>query len=203
MMDYKQLVRDGYDTISYNYRDDRGGGMTSDYAGWLGELTPLLARGTPVLDLGCGCGVPATQILSHDFEVTGVDISPVQIRRARQLAPEAHFICADMAEVDFPAGSFVAVVSFYAIIHLPLEEQPALFAKLSGWLRPGGYLMATVGHSAWTGMEENWLGAPMYWSHADAQTYQAWLTDLGFHIVWTRFIPEGDSGHSLILARRE
>jgi hypothetical protein len=58
-----------------------------------------------------------------------------------------------------PAGSLAAVVSFYAIIHLPVEEQPALFAHIYRWLRPGGYLLATVGHRAWTGTEEEWLGA--------------------------------------------
>jgi len=43
----------------------------------------------------------------------------------------------------------------------------------------------------------------MYWSHADEATYVKWMTQAGFDVQWTRFIPEGDSGHSLILARRK
>ena len=168
----------------------------------MAELIPLLDENDPVLDLGCGCGVPATAILAERFSVTGIDISPVQVERARRLVPAAKFFCQDMSEADFPAGSFRAIVSFFAIIHVPVEEQPGILRKLSSWLRPGGYLLATVGTRAWTGMEDNWLGAPMYWSHADRDTYLAWLRQAAFDVLWTRFIPEGDSGHTLLLAKR-
>jgi SAM-dependent methyltransferase len=108
-----------------------------------------------------------------------------------------------MSQVEFPPESFTAVVSFLAIIHVPVEEQPGIFRTLSRWLRPGGYLLATVGTRAWTGTEENWHGAPMYWSHADRATYLAWLREAGFDVFWTRFIPEGTSGHTLLLAKRD
>jgi SAM-dependent methyltransferase len=129
----------------------------------------------------------------------------VQIERAKELVPRAKFICADMTEIDFPAQTFAAVVSFYAIIHVPLAEQRSLFTKLYHWLKPEGYLLASVGSKAWTGTEEDWLGvsgAKMYWSRADAATYRHWLRATGFNICWTRFIPEGSGGHELILARK-
>ncbi|MCP4427862.1 MAG: class I SAM-dependent methyltransferase, partial [Chloroflexi bacterium] len=56
-MDAKEIVRRGYDAISYNYRTDDGRNMPSDYAGWLAELTPLLPKEAAILELGCGCGV--------------------------------------------------------------------------------------------------------------------------------------------------
>jgi hypothetical protein len=65
--------------------------------------------------------------------------------------------------------------------------------------------MMTVGCTEWTGTEDNWLGVPdatMYWSHTDATTYESWLVENDFTICWTRFIPEGDDGHTLILARK-
>jgi cyclopropane fatty-acyl-phospholipid synthase-like methyltransferase len=163
---------------------------------------PLLQDGDPVLDLGCGCGIPATALLANRFSVTGVDLSPVQVERARQLVPTARFYCADMMEIDLPAASFAAIVSFFAIIHVPVEEQPGLFKKLHDWLRPGGYLLATVGAGAWTGVAEDWYGAPMYWSHTDRDTYVEWLERTGFQVRWTRFIPEGTGGHTLLLAAR-
>lgn len=64
--------------------------------------------------------------------------------------------------------------------------------------------MATVGSTAWTGSEDHWLnvaGTTMYWSHADAPTYLVWLTESGFIVHWTRFIPEGGGGHTLVLAQ--
>ncbi len=104
----------------------------------------MLDDGDAVLDLGCGCGVPATAMLAERFSVTGVDISPVQIERARRLVPAGRFQCEDMTRVEFPLESFAAIVSFLAIIHVPVEEQPALLRKLSRWLRPGGHLLATA-----------------------------------------------------------
>jgi len=203
-MNQKKIVRRGYDKVSYAYRGEKSAGDFTDYANWLSELIPLLSENAPVLDLGCGCGVPVGQMLAEKFAVTGIDISPVQIARARSLVPSAQFICADMSEVDFPSESFAAIVSFYAVIHLPLAEQPILFARMRRWLQPRGYFFGTVGSRTWTGIEENWLGvggATMAWSHADAETYRTWLAESGFEICRMQFIPEGNGGHTLILAR--
>jgi SAM-dependent methyltransferase len=198
----KDVVRQGYDRVSRAYRSDVGENA-QEYAAWLRELAPLLEPGAPVLDLGCGCGIPVARDLATWFRVTGVDVSEVQIERARSLVPQAEFLCADMTQVDFAPGSFAAVVAFYSIIHVPLEEQPDLLRKVRRWLRPGGYFMATVGHTAWTGTEDNWLvsGATMFWSHTDAPTYHRWLAESGFSVLWSRFVPEGNSGHTLLLAR--
>lgn len=205
-MRQKEIVRRGYDKVSYAYCDDAGAHAFGADTALLAELFTLLPENSAVLDLGCGCGLPVSQALAGKFNVTGVDISPVQVERARRLVPGARFICADMAEIDFPRAAFPAVVSFYSLIHLPLDEQPALFARVRRWLEPRGYFLATVGSRAWAGTEENWLGvagATMAWSHADAETYQAWIAAAGFEICRTEFIPEGDGGHTLILARAE
>jgi hypothetical protein len=53
-----------------------------------------------------------------------------------------------------------------------------------------------------TGTEADWLGAEMYWRHTDEATYRQWLADLQFELLWTRFIPEGDGGHTLLLAKK-
>ena len=199
-MDPKDIVRDGYDRISREYRGDED--EDGRYAVWLGELAALVPEGGRVLDLGCGNGIPAARWLAaHGFAVYGVDFSQVMIERARTLLPEATFECADMTSLDLPPASQDAVVAFYSLIHVPVEEQPSLLAQIASWLRPGGCAMLIVGVGAWTGTEDDWLGATMYWSHADRDTYLAWLTQAGFEIEWDRFVPEGDGGHTLVLAR--
>ena len=38
--------------------------------------------------------------------------------------------------------------------------------------------------------------------HAGTDDYVGWLTDAGLDVVRHEFVPEGDQGHSLVLARR-
>ncbi|HEU4370726.1 MAG TPA: class I SAM-dependent methyltransferase [Methylomirabilota bacterium] len=203
-MDPKQLVRVGWDRLSYAYRAEAGGACGHDYTPWVDKLCDGLGPSSHILDLGCGCGIPVARLLASRGEVTGVDISPVQVDRARALVPGGRFICADMCSVEFPAGAFDAVVSFYSIIHVPIEEQEALFRRIASWLKPGGFFMGTLGSAAWTGTERDWLGvegATMYWSHADAQTYRRWLGEAGFEVHVDEFVPEGDGGHHLFYAK--
>ncbi|MGA3524945.1 class I SAM-dependent methyltransferase [Melissospora conviva] len=197
------MVRRGYDALSYHYRaDDAGDGQ---YAPWLADLHRRLPAAAAVLDLGCGCGVPVARFLADaGHHVTGVDISDVQIERARHLVPTGTFLRADATRLDLPPASFDAVVCLYALIHMPLADQPRVIREIAGWLRPGGELLATVGSTAWTGTDDNWLGgtAPMWWSHADAATYRLWLQEACLTIISEEFIPEGTGGHTLFRAIR-
>ena len=197
-------MRRGYDALSFRYRadDDTAEGH---YTAWLAGLRERLPPGAAVLDLGCGAGVPVARALAADgFAVTGVDLSEVQVGRARRLVPGAMLVRADATRVQFRPRSFDAVVCLYTLIHLPLEEQPALLGRVAGWLRPDGWLLATTGQRAWTGTEEGWLGgsATMWWSQADAATYREWIERAGLEVTAQGFVPEGDGGHALFWARR-
>jgi SAM-dependent methyltransferase len=205
----RDLVRRGYDAISVAYRSDDGmpASSTSEdvsrYAGWVEELASLLPSRAVVVDLGCGAGLPATRELSdRGLRVLGVDFSAVQLSRARQLVPAASLLRADMTALHLQHGSVHAVVSFYALIHVPLEDQRTLFPRIRSWLRPGGFLLAITGADRWSGIG-SYLGAQMFWDVADTASYLRWLTAARLEPVWHRYIPEGDSGHSLILARAE
>lgn len=230
-LDPKRTVRDGYDRASYAYRpDEPGEEVVGRYEGWLSRLrsdftsphagsfgpgfpcpsngmksflSQRVPAGGRVLDLGCGCGLPAARLLSQTYSVTGVDFSPVQVARARRNVPGGRFVLGDMTSVAFAPASFAAVVCFYAIIHVPVGEQPALLRKVAGWLAPGGVFLATVGKDAWTGVEQDWLGVEggtMYWSHEGEAAYRRWLGDAGLDVLWSEVVPEGAGGHVLLLA---
>jgi len=204
-MNPKTIVRDGYDQIAEKYRSDAfdyEGSMYREYLSW---LEPRLKTGERILDLGCGCGIPVAKVLSRRFEVLGVDISPVQVQRAKELVPEAEFRCADFTELSLAPSCFGAIVAFYSIIHVPVADQPALFESFGKWLTPGGLILASVGWRSWTGTETDWCGvsgATMYWSHADTETYRRWLADRGFKVIQEGFLPEGRAGHSILLAEK-
>jgi len=201
--DPRELVRQGYDALSYHYRsDDADDGR---YASWLAALAERLPASATVLDLGCGCGVPAAGFLtSRGHHVIGVDLSEVQIRRARRLVPRGTFLHADATQLDLPAASLDAVVCLYTLIHMPLADQPKVIERIATWLRPQGWLLTTVGQDAWTGTEDNWLGGPaaMWWSQANASTYRVWLQQAGLTITSEQFVPEGNGGHALFWAQQ-
>ena len=200
-------MRRGYDAVSYLYRGDDDEDLSR--RAWVEALVRRMPSGARVLDLGCGCGVPvARDLAAAGLAVTGVDLSDVQVERARALVPDATFVRADATDprqVSFPDGSFDAVICLYMLIHVPLAEQPSLLTRIASWLAPGGILLLTAGHQAWTGTEENWLGggAPMWWSHAGAATYRRWLGEADLVVETEEFVPEDGSGHVVFWCRRE
>ena len=201
--DPAEFVRSAYNALSHHYRADDD--TLDHYDRWLTDLLDRLPERGHVLDVGCGCGIPVARRLTvAGYEVTGVDVSDVQIERARSLVPDATFIRADATSLDLPPATFDAAVCLYALIHMPLEQQPSLLRNIARSLRPGGWLLTTTGQHAWTGTQDNWLGGPatMWWSQADAATYRSWLRDAGFDVTDQQFVPEGDSGHALFWARR-
>lgn len=205
----RDIVRRGYDAISHTYRDDAGrpntrtSESTDNYQAWIAGLAEILPTRARVLDLGCGTGLPASQLLiERGFEVLGIDISEVQIERARRLVPDATFVQADLVTWEAEPESFDAVISLYTLIHVPLEDQRNLLPRLRRWLRPNGFLLAIFGRDRWSVVEQ-YQGAPMFWDQADLATYMEWLMDAGLVPVWDRFIPEGTSGHALVLARAQ
>ncbi|MGQ9838660.1 MAG: methyltransferase domain-containing protein [Cyanobacteriota bacterium] len=102
-----------------------------------------LPPGTRVLDVGCGIG-GSSRILAKDygFSVTGITISPEQVKRAQELTPpglDVQFLVEDALAMSFPDGSFDVVWSIEAGPHMP---DKALFAReLLRVLKPGGILV--------------------------------------------------------------
>jgi hypothetical protein len=92
-----------------------------------------------------------------------------------------------MAELDPPPESYDGVAAFYALFHVPREQQPQLLRDIASWLRPGGLLVATMSTQASSGdVEEDWLGAPMYWSSYDSATNVRLVQEAGLVVLQAR-----------------
>ena len=165
----KAVVAAGYDAIAERYLEWTGGAQVRNH--YLRQFCDLVPVGGRVLDLGCGAGVPVAKKLAERALVVGVDISATQVALARQRVLEASFINADMTVVEFPPESFDGIAAFFSLTHLPREEHAAMLRRIATWLRPGGVFAASMGSNSSDDMTENdWLGAPMFFSHFDAST---------------------------------
>ena len=181
--DPKKVVAEGYDRIAEKHLEWAQSVRAEERERYTSMLLERLPKGAQVLDLGCGAGIPTTRALAARFEVTGADISARQIALARQNVPQATFIQADMTQLDFDPECFDAVAAFYALIHVPREEQSRLLRNIATWLRPGGLLVVTMGtHSMKADLDEL-LGAPMYWSGFDSETNRQLVEEAGLHII--------------------
>ncbi len=194
-MDPKQIVARGYDRIAERDAELTGGGGDEPRERYLALLEERLPAAAAVLELGCGTGASTMKRLAARFAVTGVDISGRSIELARRAVPEATFLLADMTTLDLPPAAFDAVTAFYSITHVPREEHAALLRSIAGWLRPGGLLIATMGAGDSAGdVEEDWLGAPMYFSHYDAATNERLVRDAGLLLVSARLETTDEDG---------
>ncbi len=183
----KRIVEQGYDRVAERHRAWSAGIRQAERLRYTHELLDRLPLGAAVLELGCGQGTPTTRLLAERFTVTGVDISARQLELARSAVPNATFLHADMASLNFPPQTFDGVAAFFSLIHLPREEHAKLLERIAGWLRPGGLLVATMGVRDSLGdVEEDWLGAPMFFSHWDAATNRRLVEQAGLRILSAR-----------------
>ena len=201
----RRVVRRGYDDIAEAYLADR----TSD-GGDVVMLRGLLSRLTPdsrVLDAGCGAGVPVMKLLTEaEHRVVGLDFSARQLSLAYSRVPGVDLVRGDLTALPFPQEHFDAVVSFYAIIHVPRRDHSAILQECHRILRPGGLALLCLGANDLPEDHDptSWLGTAMYWSHYDTETNLRLLRDAHLDVIADRLVPDpmGHSGHLFALAIR-
>ena len=146
---------------------------------WSGNANPTLVSvissltpGT-ALDLACGEGADAAWLASQGWNVTGVDISPTAIQRAREAAAGvvgATFVAADLSQwvpdapVDLVCSSFL-----HSTVALPRVE---ILRSAASWVKPGGHLFVL------THAEAPWWSGLAHEHHAQLQAPEVDLASL-------------------------
>lgn len=195
MRDPKQIVARGYDAIALRYAE-WAGKVDSPALEWLRDLDARLPDRANVLELGCGRGVPGTRQLARRHRVTGVDISAVQIELARHHVPEASFVHADALDLEIAPGSLDSVVALYVFGHIPADEQRELIGRIAVWLREGGFFLATLGAGdPGEDVDDDWLGAPMFFASLGGETYLPLLRECGLEPLRDEVVVQDEGEH--------
>jgi SAM-dependent methyltransferase len=74
-----------------------------DLVGEARLVDAMLARGSRVLDAGCGPGRVGAFLHAAGHDVVGVDVDPVLIAAAEEDHPGPRWLVGDLAELDLPA----------------------------------------------------------------------------------------------------
>jgi ubiquinone/menaquinone biosynthesis C-methylase UbiE len=131
-----------YDLIAGWYRGDRNRsiGVREVLA-----AVAALARGSKVVDLGCGNGWPITDALvDAGYRVVGLDSSRGMLERFRLHLPNAPVVRGDARMCPFLDGVFDAAVSWGMLFHLEPRDQATTFAAVSRVLKPGAPFLFTA-----------------------------------------------------------
>jgi SAM-dependent methyltransferase len=100
--------------------------------------------GRRLLDVGCGTGKSFMPMLARGYEVTGCDISPGMVERAREAgaAGGAEVFVADARELpDIGPFDFATALDDALNYVLSVEELALVFDGVARNLRPGGMLV--------------------------------------------------------------
>jgi len=96
------------------------------------------------LDIGCGAGMDtlvAAQMVGADGTVTGIDMTPAMVAKARRSVAETGLanvtiVEGSAEELPFESASFDVVISNGVIDLIP--DKDAVFSEIARVLRPGG-----------------------------------------------------------------
>lgn len=99
-----------------------------------------------VLEIGCGNGRDAKEILRRTNQYLGMDISDELIRLAKEKNPEGVFIVADIEDYSFP-NNLDAIIAFASFIHIPKDSFRRVLEKAFDALNPGGIFRISLKHA--------------------------------------------------------
>lgn len=137
-MDKKQQTIDTYNATAVQMAE-KFSGIGARVADVSRAFSHVMKLSPLVVEIGCGNGRDAQEILKHTDRYIGMDISSEMIRIAQEALPEhAHsFVVADIESFDFPEGTDI-VFSFASLLHTPKEELEKVLKKIFQALHPGG-----------------------------------------------------------------
>lgn len=119
----------------------------------LAALLPDL-RGACLLDAGCGTGLYARWLAEQGAAVTGIDLSPDMVQRAREHCAglPVRLDVGSILALPYADASFDGALACYVLHYVP--DQRAVLAELARVLRPGGFLLLSLENPAFSARVE-------------------------------------------------
>jgi ubiquinone/menaquinone biosynthesis C-methylase UbiE len=105
-------------------------------------LEARVSPGSNILDIGCGAGQLAGELMQRGYSAWGVDLSGAMVEYAREHYGPDRFRVGDIEQIPFPDNTFDAVMCLGVMEYLEKDE-PAL-REMWRVLKPGGRAVITT-----------------------------------------------------------
>ena len=171
-----------YDLIAEWYASQR-----VDHTG-VPEATALassIPRGSLVLDIGCGNGVPITRaLLSKGHRVIGLDSSSAMLAHLKQNCAQEFAVRGIVESCPFANRVFDAAVAWGVMFHLNSEDAIRAIANVSRTLKHGAHFLFTSGDEDGFDAKEGKInGVTFQYFSYSPQRYRRILDGHGLRLV--------------------
>lgn len=159
MSKHKRAVKEFYDRIAAEYHKQRyvSAATVSSY-GMLRRRNAVMrlidsARtdGKRLLDVGCGAGSYAPELVRRGHDVYCIDISFKMVKEAKRLllqegvAQRAHFCQGDVERLSFPPNMFDVIIAAGVLEYLETDDKAV--KELYRVVKPNGVVIVTLNNS--------------------------------------------------------
>jgi len=130
-----------------------------------------------VLDLCCGAGQATRELIKHFDDVTGLDASPIAIKRAKQNVPQAKYVESFADKMPFSDFTFDLVITNTAMHEMDSEQLQQIIQEVNRVLTPAGQFIIIDFHRPTNPLF--WLPiATFLWLFETETAWQLLKTDL-------------------------
>ena len=169
-------VRAAWEEVAETYARQRDPGGSD--AALIGEFLDELPPDPLVLDVGCGDG--ARTLANLPAGSLGLDFSRRGLELAAETVPGARLLQGDMTALPVADDAVDGITAYYAVFHVPRDEQPTVYREFARVLEPGGSVLMTLPGGRFETVRRGWMGGEMFFAAPGRERTREQLRDAGF-----------------------
>jgi SAM-dependent methyltransferase len=139
-------MKANWDPATYDTQWEQMAAAGQDPHGEVAFLERLAARRShplgSVLDVGCGTGRVAIELVARGCNAQGTDIDVDMLSHARTKAPNIQWHEANLATIDLGMEFDTLIAAGNVILFVDVNEREAAVEGIACHVRPGGYFVA-------------------------------------------------------------
>ncbi|KQS34248.1 bifunctional 2-polyprenyl-6-hydroxyphenol methylase/3-demethylubiquinol 3-O-methyltransferase UbiG [Dyadobacter sp. Leaf189] len=135
----------GYEENAATFINNRARADNTTGTSSVRHWAKTLPADATVLDVGCGPGLPITNVLVDEgLNVYALDASPSLVQAFKQNFPHVPIACEALEDSSFFSRQFDAILAWGLLFLLPEEIQEVAIRKMADALQMGGKLLFTA-----------------------------------------------------------